>query len=209
MFAIQSWQISTYLLPMNLLQGGASEYQFSFIGRRDFAGTDYTLKHHIDRNATVAERRETLKNYVKMGLDSFVLQTPLGTRFSIKYDDNGEEDTAKEVFDPWDFWVFQAYVGSVELEMESNKTELDSRWGFYADRVTGNWKFRIRPYFNYDRIKIQTPELEVFSIQHRHGLDSYAIKSLTQHWSAGLFCSYLTYNGRNIRHEIMVNPGIE
>lgn len=189
--------------------GGGSEYQFSFIGRRDFAGTNYTLKHYIDKNATIAEQREALKNYLKMGLVSFVLQTPLGTRFSIKYDDNGEDGTVNEIYDPWDFWVFQAYVGSVELEMESNKTELDSRWGFFADRVTENWKFRFRPYFNYDRVKIQTPEREVFSKQRRHGLDLHAIKSLTDHWSAGLFGTYLTYNGRNIRHEIMVNPGIE
>ncbi len=49
----------------------------------------------------------------------------------------------------------------------------------------------------------------VISRQHRHGVDSYAIKSLTDHWSAGLFGTYLTANGRNIRHEVLLNPGIE
>jgi hypothetical protein len=191
--------------------GGGREYQFSFIGRRDFVGTQYTLKHFIDHNATSEESRNQLTEFLKLGLAGFVLQTPLATRFKIEYSGNGKEDLQQNVHDPWDFWVFQAYLGSVELDLESNKSEFDSRWGFFADRVTEKWKFRIRPYFNLDRVKIETADRDepVISKQHRHGLDSYAIKSINQHWSAGLFGTYLTYSGRNIRHEFILSPGIE
>nr|MBD3622830.1 hypothetical protein [Sunxiuqinia sp.] len=191
--------------------GGGREYQFSFIGRRAFAGTEYTLKHHVGHNATEDEIRDALTGFLKMGYASFMLQTPLGVRFTIDYEDDGSSSGRTEIDDPWDFWVFQAYVGSVELEMESNQTEFDSRWGFFADRVTKDWKFRLRPYFNYGRVKIQTSEREepVVSIQRRHGFDSYAIKSLSDHWSAGLFGTYLTENGRNIRHEVILSPGVE
>jgi len=191
--------------------GGGREYQFSFIGRRTFAGTEYTLKHHIDHNATSEEVRKALTGFLKMGFASYMLQTPLGTRFSIEYEDNGEDETLQVVQDPWDYWVFQTYVGRVQLDMESNQNEFNSRWGFYADRVTEEWKIRIRPYFNYRRVKIQTSQLEapVISSQHRHGLESYAIKSLSNHWSAGLFVTYLTNNERNTRHEIIASPGIE
>ncbi len=191
--------------------GGGREYQFSFIGRRAFAGTEYTLKHYVGHNATRGEIRDALTEFLRMGYASFMLQTPLGVRFSVEYDDDGSSNTLSEVHDPWDFWVFQAYVGRVELEMESNQTEFDSRWGIFADRVTKDWKFRIRPYFNYERVKIQTAERDdpVVSVQRRHGLDSYAIKSLSDHWSAGLFGTYLTNNGRNIRHEVIVGPGVE
>jgi len=191
--------------------GGGTEFQFSFIGNNVFGGTAHTMTHIIGRNATMDERRNALKEYVKMGITSFMLKTPLGTRFNIEYLDEGEESSPQEVTDPWNNWVFEAYIGRVRLELESNQSELNSRWGFFADRVTEQWKLRIRPYFNYGRVKIQTSENDepVMSEQRRHGLDSYAIKSLNQHWSAGLFGTYLTYNSRNIKHETNISPGIE
>ncbi len=191
--------------------GGGREYQFSFIGRRAFSGTEYTLKHHIGHNATSEERRSLLTEYLKLGFASFVLQTPMATRFKIHYEGNGEERKIKKNDDPWDYWVFQMYIGSVQLDLESNKSDFDSRWGAFADRVTENWKFRIRPYFNLDRVKIETADRDkpVISKQHRHGLDSYAIKSISDHWSAGIFGTYYTYSGRNIRHQIIGSPGIE
>lgn len=191
--------------------GGGREYQFSFIGKGVFAGTQYTLNHYIDHNATYEEVRARLTEYLKLGLTSFVLQTPLATRFNIEYNDNGEQDLQQDLRDPWDFWVFRAYIGSVELDLESNKSEFDSRWGVFADRVTENWKFRVRPYFNLDRVKIETTDRDepVISKQHRHGLDTYVIKSISDHWSVGIFGTYFTYSGQNIKHRIIGNPGIE
>jgi hypothetical protein len=191
--------------------GGGREYQFSFIGRRMFAGTQYTLRHYIDHNATSEESRNQLTDFLKLGLAGFVLQTPMATRFKVHYEDNGEDRNLQDNHDPWDHWVFQAYFGSIELDLESNKSEFDSRWGFFADRVTENWKFRIRPYFNLDRVKIETADRDepVISKQHRHGLDTYAIKSISDHWSTGIFGTYYTNSGRNIKHQIIGSPGIE
>ena len=191
--------------------GGGIEFQFSFIGKNIFEGTAHTMNHIIGRDATMDQRRKALKKYVKMGITSFILKTPLGTQFNIEYVGTGEESSLQEVTDPWNNWVFEAYIGRVRLDLESNQSEFNSRWGIFADRVTEEWKLRIRPYFNYGRVQIQTSEREepVVSEQRRHGLDSYAIKSLNQHWSAGLFTTYLTFNGRNIKHEINISPGIE
>jgi hypothetical protein len=191
--------------------GGGTEFQFSFIGKNVFEGTSHKMTHLVGRDATMDQRRNALKKYVKMGITSFILKTPLGTQFNIEYVGSNEERVLQEVTDPWNNWVFEAYVGRVRLDLESNQSELNSRWGIFADRVTEKWKLRIRPYFNYGRVKIQASENEepVRSEQRRHGLDSYAIKSLNQHWSAGVFGTYLTNNSRNIKHEINFSPGIE
>jgi hypothetical protein len=191
--------------------GGGREYQFSFIGKRLFAGTEYTLKHIIGRDATRDEIRNILNGYLKMGYASYMLQTPLGSQFSIEYVDNGSTSALPQVYDPWDFWVFQAYLGNVRLKMESNKADFNSRWGFTADRVTEDWKFRINPYFNYGRVEIQAAKDDdpVISIKRRHGVYSHAIKSISDHWSVGVFGTYLTENSRNIRHQAIVSPGIE
>ena len=191
--------------------GGGREYQFSFIGRGPFSGTEYLLRHHVDHQATLEEERQALTEYLKLGFASFMLQTPLATRFTIEYEHDEEAMEPQDTRDPWDYWVFRSYVGSVSLDMESNKTEFDSRWGIFADRVTENWKIRIRPYFNFDKVEIKTEDRDdpVVGIQRRHGLDTYVIKSISDHWSAGIFGTYITDNGRNIRHEIITSPGIE
>ncbi|MBR9999432.1 MAG: hypothetical protein KFF73_10695 [Cyclobacteriaceae bacterium] len=191
--------------------GGGTEYQFSFIGRQAFTGTVFTLNHYVNPNATSTEERESLTHFLKMGLASYMLQTDLGTNFNVFFQDRGDEDKSSDPEDPWDFWIFQAYVGGVELEMESNQNIFDSRWGIFADRVTDDWKFRVRPYFNYNWLSIKTAENDepVTSTQRRHGLDSYAIMSINDHWSTGIFGTYYTFNRQNIRHRIRLGPGIE
>lgn len=101
--------------------------------------------------------------------------------------------------------------GGINLELESNQSRFNSRWGIYADKVNEDWKIRIRPYFNYNTVDIQPSESAetVTSRNHRHGVDSYAIKSLTEHWSTGVFGTYFIATGYNIRHEIFISPGIE
>ena len=191
--------------------GGGREFQFSFIGRGDFTGTEYTMRHYVNPTATFDEQREAIKRFLTMGYASFMLQTPLGCNFTIAYNDSSAIARTKEGKDPWDYWIFQTYLGGINVELESNQRSFNSRWGIFADRVTDKWKFRIRPYFNYNTVFIKTSETSdpVRSRQHRHGLENYAIKSLTDHWSAGLFGTYLTESGRNIRHEILFSPGIE
>lgn len=136
---------------------------------------------------------------------------PWGCNFTITYNDSSAITRANKREDPWDFWIFQSYLGGINVELESNQRSFNSRWGIFADRVTDNWKFRIRPYFNYNTVFIKTSETSdpVRSRQHRHGLDNYAIMSINDHWSTGVFGTYFTASGRNIRHEFLISPGIE
>ncbi|MEX0906466.1 MAG: hypothetical protein WD604_07835 [Balneolaceae bacterium] len=190
---------------------GGREYEFSFIGREQFSGINYSFKHLINRNSTWAETRDELNRVIQKGALPFVMQTPLASRFAVDYVHDGETEPASlREEDPWKYWVFEIYAGSISLEMESNQTEFDSRGGFYADKVTEDWKMRFRPYFNYtfDEIR-RTDEDPVTSTIHRYGLDTYAIRSIGGHWSAGLFGSYISRNDQNIRHEVQVHPGIE
>lgn len=191
--------------------GGGRECQFSFIGRRIFRGTEYTIKHYIEPNTTRDEQRKAINRFLTMGYASFMLQTPLAYNFIIAYSDSSGSPAKREREDPWDYWVFQSYLGGISVELESNQERFNSRWGVFADRVTDDWKFRIRPYFNYSTVFIRASETAdpVTSSQHRHGLESYAIMSINDHWSAGMFGKYFTAQRRNIRHEIMMSPGIE
>ncbi|MDI6400812.1 hypothetical protein QLX67_02305 [Balneolaceae bacterium ANBcel3] len=190
---------------------GGREYELSYIGRRAFSNMNYTFTHSIDRNMTNSEIRDSLNDAIMLGLAPFMMKTPLAENFRIQYEPLREDQMyVNDVHDPWNNWVFEVYAGRIQLEMESNQRDFQSRWGFFADRVTHDWKIRFRPYFNYSFSEIdQDDGNSAVSHNHRHGIDSYVIKSLGDHWSAGLFLNYLTRNDRNYKHNFRLQPGIE
>jgi|AntRauTorcE11897_2_1112592.scaffolds.fasta_scaffold04636_2 hypothetical protein len=190
---------------------GGREYEFSFIGRREFSSMDFEFEQTVGRNATQSETREEINNVIRMGLFPYMLRSTGSAGFSLSYEIGDEALSAgSTVEDPWRYWVFEIYAGSLSLELESSQTEFDSRWGFYANKVTEEWKIQFRPYFNYSYDEIErSGEDPIDSRRHRHGIESYAIRSINNHWSAGLFADYLTRNDQNIRHQIQLHPGIE
>lgn len=192
--------------------GGGRQYEFTFIDQTESNDTEYNFTHSIDRNASSDEVRESLNGVLEIGLAPFVMQRSDPSLFSLTYEGKEDEQgVGGELDDPWNYWVFEIYAGSLRLDLESNQKEFDSRWGFYADRVTEEWKIRLRPYFNYEYVEIDRDEEEepVTSRRHRHGFDSYLIKSLSDHWSAGMYADYITRNDRNLRHRVRLTPGIE
>lgn len=192
--------------------GGGRQYEFTFIDQRESNDTEYTFTHTVDRNASSDDVRESLNGVLEVGLAPFVMQKSDPSLFRLTYDGaEREQGVGEEVNDPWNYWVFEIYAGGLQLDLESNQKEFDSRWGFYADRVTEEWKIRLRPYFNYEFVEIDRDEEEepVTSRRHRHGFDSYLIKSLSDHWSGGLFADYITRNDRNLRHRVRLTPGVE
>ncbi|MGI9176151.1 MAG: hypothetical protein ACR2GR_12630, partial [Rhodothermales bacterium] len=186
-------------------------YELSFLGRGRFESVEYTFQQIVDRNATDDEAREAINAAIRLGLIPYVLQTGAPSNFSLGYTGAAQGGAGQQPpDDPWQHWVFTAYVGAIELEQESNRTVFDSRWGLFADHVSEDWKLRVRPYFNYDFVKIERGgRADVTSSISRHGLESYAIRSLGPHWSAGVFGEYITYNAENLRHRYEVAPGVE
>lgn len=191
--------------------GGGREYELSFMGRRNFSDISFTFTQLTDRDMTNSEIRDSLNDAIKMGMAPFMMKTPISDRFSLQFDGIDETQFPNvDVDDPWNHWVFRIYGGRLQMELESNQKEFSSRWGFWADRVTEDWKIRIRPYFNYDFEEIDREDEEkIVSHRHRHGLQSHVIKSLGDHWSAGFFARYNTRNDRNLRHRFQLHPGIE
>ena len=186
------------------------QYQLSFLGRGDYASVEYTFEHTVGQNATNDEAREAVNSAIRLGLVPYVAQVQSISGFSLDYSRENQEGAGAQTHDEWRHWIFTAYAGGIELEKESNRTVFDARWGFYADHISEQWKIRLRPYFNYDLVKIKREDQpDVRSSISRHGFDSYAIRSLGQHWSVGLFGDYMTRNDRNLRHWGEVAPGVE
>jgi hypothetical protein len=190
---------------------GGREFNISFIGKRAFSSINYDLTYQASRNNSTDDTRQGMVRTMKAGLMPYINQSPLAGQFSVKYESNGNE---REIFvseyDPWNYWTFEAYLGNISLGLESNQTNFNSRWGIIIDRVTEEWKFTIRPYFNYSLREIKRDDqATVRRTVKRHGLDTHALKSIDEHWSVGVIGNYVTRNDRNLKHHYELSPAVE
>ena len=187
------------------------QLELSFIGLNDYGRSRLNFTRIIPQNASAEDARQVLHDAIRLGLIPFLDQQQLEQDFSLEF--SGERAVALEQqleTDPWRHWVFNIYGGDFELDLESNRTVFDSRWGFYADHRSELWKIRFRPYFNYDLVRIKRGDNPIVrSSISRHGLDTYLIRSLGPHWSLGLFGTYVTRNDRNLKHYASMVPGVE
>ncbi|MCY4000791.1 MAG: hypothetical protein OXF84_08310 [Bacteroidetes bacterium] len=192
-----------------VLAGG--QYELTFIGRGTLDGSELNLVRVLPQDASADQQRQTINDAIRLGLAPFVGHDTVPEILSLTYQQRDDSETDEVLTeDPWKHWVFNLYGGDFELDLESNRTVFDSRWGFYADHRSEQWKARIRPYFNYDLVRIQRDgRPTVRSSISRHGLDSYVIRSLGPHWSVGVFLDYVTRNDRNLKHSLSLVPGVE
>jgi len=189
-----------------------SNYEISLIGRGSFKKMDNTLRFWSPAFHTEHETRQGYTKMIKIGLAPYVANIEnMSDKISLQY----EMDTAKDIDplttrgkDPWRRWVFEIYGGGY-FDSEQTRNSTHIRYGFYADKVTKEWKIRARPYFNYNEDNYQVDDSVITNIRHRDGFDGYLIKSLSDHWSAGVFTEMLSSTYHNLDFQLEVSPAIE
>lgn len=187
--------------------GGGRAYTLAYLGRGDFSGVDNTLSYTSGQTDTSAETRSGLTRVLELGLVPYVARTPLASQIALSFQASQRE--ARPVSDPWSNWTFEVYGGG-NLSTESTQSSWNARYGFHANRVTEDWKIRLRPYFNNNARTIRRVDEDDITIdQKRHGFESYLIRSLGDHWGAGLFGSYSTSTIDNLGHGIALAPAVE
>ena len=182
-------------------------YVITFLGRDSYEGMNNEITLWNPATNTIDETRQRLVKMISMGLVPYLANTHFVNYISLQV----REDRSKGgnvLEDPWKNWVFEVY-GGINFARESKQSRFDSRWGFYADKVSEEWKIRSRPYFNINRRTFVTDEGEISRQSYRHGFDGFYIKSIDQHWSAGVFVDMLSSTFHNILFNVEVSPGIE
>lgn len=188
--------------------GGGRRFTLDFMGRQDFAGTENSLSFVSPQSSTAAEEREGLTRMLKLGLVPYVAQTGLASALSLSFDPP-EEGAARPVDDPWNSWTFEVYGGG-NADTETNRSAWNARYGFFASRVTEEWKIQLRPYFNHNvRNIVREDDDDIRSNQRRHGFNSHVIRSLGDHWGAGVFARYSTTTIDNLEHGFTLTPAVE
>jgi hypothetical protein len=197
-----------HIIITNQPTGGGTLHTLAFIGRGVFAGLDQTLTYSSPQNSSDAQERDGLTSMIRVGLVPYIARTQMVERLRISFARDGATP-AQVLEDTWRNWTFEVYGGG-NFNTESSQDSWSARYGFYANRVTEDWKVRLRPYFNHNSRTIRRNNADDIVVrQRRHGFESYLIRSLGGHMGAGLFADYITADVDNLRHGLTLTPAIE
>ena len=184
-----------------------TSYIISFIGMGEFEGMDNEINLWVSRGDTQGEIRSRMVERLKLGLSPYIANTGIADMLVVKMLDY-EQFESNDIEDPWNNWVFEVYAGA-NLSKEERQRSFSARYGFFADKISEEWKIRARTYFNYSDRYFETDDGTVRSVSHRDGFQGYIIKSIDDHWSAGLFSNMLSSTFHNMDFKVDITPGIE
>ena len=188
--------------------GGGTEYTIKFIGLARFAGIEQTLKYMAPQTATSDENRKGIAEVLKRGLVRYVSETPLAPRITVTFTPDTQAAKADSKKDPWNLWVFRTNVGGSFNGEQSSKSR-SLRGSASANRTTDDWRLSFSTSMNYQENSFQL-ETEVFkSVSRNFDTSALAVKSLTQHWSAGLVGNLGASTFLNYDMRMRIAPGLE
>jgi hypothetical protein len=189
--------------------GGGTEYTLKFIGLVRFAGVEQTLQYVAAQTNTEDETRRGFAQVFKLGLVRYAAETPLAPKLNVTFAAPKEASAAAVVRDPWNFWFFRVGMNG-NVEGEESQSEKSIEGSFSANRTTDEWKMIFGIEGDYSTQKFTLDDGEIFtSVVRELDAEALVVKSLTNHWSAGLTGAVGSSIFSNYDFRARVAPGIE
>ena len=188
---------------------GGVEYQINYIGQQDFQGIEDQVIYISNPDETSTVRRQGRTNMMALGLMQFVSKTPLASKLSIKFDNNGEDSFKEEVVvDKWDSWVFDT---DMSLDYDQQETYINPEFeaDFNIEKVTPDWKIEFGTGYDYILRKYIYEDTVFVSNRNRGSFRHLIVKSLNDHWSLGGNVNLSSDTYQNQRFSWSVYPAIE
>lgn len=179
---------------------GGLQYTVQFIGQRRFAGHADTLQTGVGADATSDDRRRALARTFKHALVRYAAATSAAAHLDVTYDAPATATTTTTARDPWNLWVYR--IGSNGFfNGESQQSSANLYGNLNASRTTEQWKVSLGASVNYrqSNYTFSDSSKSVF-IQRSSEANLRIVKSLTDHWSAGINASagHAEYNNQDL-----------
>jgi hypothetical protein len=211
-------EAQVYLLVTGQSTGsGGQEYTIFYSGQQEFAGMKDTLTYNANPDATQDITRTGLTNTMALGLMRYVARTSIKNDVKVSFQGARQEDPA-QVADNWNYWVFSL---ETRPEFRLEKSQQQYQWFnlISVNRVTPEWKLQNNFIQSYEKntfiqqeedtiTGIMTEEKTV-GIRKSWTFNNLTVKSLTDHWSAGLRASVLSSSYNNLDLQVRVAPSVE
>lgn len=200
------------LITRQTTGSGGTEYTMRFLGRENFESRDNTLKYISPNSDTENEERNGLVRHIKIGLVPYLSETAAIGKLDILFLDTGSTQATVDT-DKWNNWVFEL-DGRAFFDGEETRKNLFLSGGADADRVTNNLKINLGYDYDFNRREFKSTDslgneiTDVF-ITRGQRLNGRLVKSLNEHWSAGIFTEAFSSTRNNIDLAIGGSPAIE
>jgi len=188
---------------------GGSEYNLAFMGLNDYDDLNYTLKYFSNRTDVADEVWNGFIDFLKKGLAPFVARTPLADKVRVVYAADQETKPLQDaVKDGWNYWIFSLNAGG---SANGVKTRTSGRFeaNISANRVTPDWKIRLGTNTVLDSSRYYLENETIESSSERESFNGLVIKSLTAHWSAGIWLSLNSATFNNIKFSYSPSLAVE
>lgn len=178
------------------------QYSFFFTRQKEFEGLTDTLVYLTRPDDTRDFTRDGQTDMIKMGLMRYVAITPIHKEIEIKHLGETKEEMMS---DKWNNWVFEIETRP-QFESEESLKEFSFWNSLNTNKITPNWKIE----FDFDHRLTRTEyvydnETNV-SDKTQIQLENLVVKSLGEHWSAGLKTEFLssTFNNAKFKADILL-----
>lgn len=199
------------LLVTSLRTGsGGSEYTIAAIGGEKYRGrADTVLVYNQPNDAEDVVRRRLMRTFALV-LGPYAAKTSAAQRLTLSYaPPTGPSAAAQAIKDPWNFWIYRVSAngfGSGEMSQSFGNMFLSAS----ANRVTADWKINLGSNVSYDQSQFDIGSGQKFKkIQRDYGTNVLIVKSLSDHWSAGMTANAQHSDFSNYDLNLRVQPALE
>lgn len=190
---------------------GSRSYDLSYIGKNELEGIKKELSYKTSPTMTNDEVRTGLAQKIALGLVPYFLESDLADQLEITISGQDlAEQVATATDDPWNHWIFEVR-GEGRLDKESSRSSSRLEFGFESDRVTEDWRVRLDMEVNHSESEFEgsSDEETYTSVRQHHYAYGSVVRSLSNHWSAGLFSGISHNTYRNLDLSYNFHPAIE
>jgi hypothetical protein len=184
---------------------GGTEYTMAFLGQGDYGNIGSTLIYASQKTDTQEEIRRGYVAVLKMGLMPYVAKTPIRDLVAVEFT---ERVRPTDVVDPWKFWVFSLSVGG-ELDRETQTKSGSLSFSASANKITPDLKVRMGLMTNFSKDEFTYDGQTITSKSESLDFAGLFVKSLGEHWSAGVYIAASSSTYSNLRSKISPSPAVE
>ncbi|WP_281540783.1 DUF481 domain-containing protein [Maribacter aestuarii] len=188
---------------------GGRTYLLDFKGAKDYEGILGKLSYETTPTMTSDEVRKGLVVKIKSGLLKYILESELAEDISYTINQDGTGDIQEINFeDPWNNWIFEIY-GEADLSKESSRNRFEYEVGFESDRVTEKWRIRADLELNQATSRFEQNNETFKSERLRYSAEGSIVRSLSDHWSTGIFAQARHNTFTNLDFSTSISPALE
>lgn len=195
---------------------GGHQFQLNFYGQNNYQNYIDTLFFTTQPNASAAQVRERLLQYLMFGFTPLIAKTSYAPDIKISMkgkSTTGENaENAGNTKDKWNYWVYNVGVnGQLSADQVYNTNIFSSHVS--ANRTTDKLKLHFGGHGSLHHTTYSYPGKDTtitYQVKNReYGFNHHLIKTLTAHWSIGYRASFSNNTFTNIKRKLYLKPSIE